>query len=95
MVRSLSGVAARVERLASRIRRHPSADGCSECRGAEQTTRIVCVYGDEQPDVPPESRCETCGRVIPNRYLAIRYDPSMKPPEEPSSWESLELFENR
>ena len=90
MMRSLSSVAARVERLASRIRQYSAPEGCSECRGEEQTSRIVCVYGDERPNIPSESRCETCGRVIPNRYIAIRYDPSMKPPEEPSSWESLE-----
>ena len=86
---SLSGVRARVDRLASRLRLS-AQPGCSECRGEEQTTRIVCVYGDEPPDIPADSRCETCGRVIAHRYVTVRWDVNMRPPEQPLTWEPLD-----
>jgi hypothetical protein len=89
MVRSLSSIVARIERLASRIRQYSRPVGCSECRGRKETTRIICVYGNERPDIPPQSRCETCGRVILPQFVTVVYDPRMKPPEEPTSWESL------
>ena len=75
---SLSGVRSRVDRLALKLVPAQSA-GCSSCRGQEDTPRVVCVYGDEVPDIPAETRCEACGRVIPLRYVTVGYDLNMKP----------------
>ena len=75
---SLSGVRSRLDRLALKLVT-PQPAGCSSCRGQEDTPRVVCVYGDEVPEVPSETRCEACGRVIPLRYVTIGYDINMKP----------------
>ena len=75
---SLSGVRSRVDRLALKLVT-PQTAGCASCRGQEDTPRVVCVYGDEVPDIPSETRCEACGRVIPLRYVTIGYDINMKP----------------
>jgi hypothetical protein len=40
---------------------------------------VVCRYGDERPDIPAETRCEACGRVIPLHHVTIGYDMNMKP----------------
>ena len=74
---SLSGVRSRVYPLA--LSWCPQAAGCVSCRGREDTPKVVCVYGDEVPDIPVETRCEVCGRVIPLRYVTIGYDINMKP----------------
>jgi hypothetical protein len=37
------------------------------------------VYGDEVPNIPKETRCESCGRLIPLRYATVRYDANMRP----------------
>jgi hypothetical protein len=75
---SLSGVRSRVDRLALKLVPTQSA-GCASCRGLEDTPRVACVYGNEVPNIPAETRCEACGRVIPLRYVTIRYDINMKP----------------
>ena len=77
---SLKGVLSRVDRLASKLGQSGQA-GCPQCRGREERTQIICVYGDAPADLPTETRCDSCGRVIPFEYVA--YDASMKPPEEP------------
>jgi hypothetical protein len=75
---SLSGVRARVDRLAARL--HLSAQtGCSACRGKEDIPCVLCYYGSAVPDIPEESRCEACGRVVPYRYVLVGYDINMKP----------------
>jgi hypothetical protein len=75
---SLSGVRSRVDRLALKLVPAQAA-GCVACRGQEDTPRVICVYGDDTPNVPAETRCEVCGRVIPRRFLVIAYDINMKP----------------
>ena len=75
---SLSGVRSRVDRLALKLVPAQAA-GCASCRGQEDTPKVVCVYGDDVPNVPPETRCEACGRVIPLRFLTITYHINMKP----------------
>lgn len=80
MRRSLSGVRARVDRLASRLQQSANRR-CSMCQGKECITRVVCVYGDEAPpELPAESQCEACGRLIPYDYILIRYHQDMAPP---------------
>ena len=79
---SLSGVRSRVDRLALKLVPAQAA-GCASCRGQEDTPKVVCVYGDDVPNVPPETRCEACGRVIPLRFLTITYDINMKPDDMP------------
>ena len=74
---SLSGVRSRVDRLALKLVPAQAA-GCAACRGQEDTPRVVCVYGDEVPNIPVETRCDACGRVIPVRYVTIGYDANMK-----------------
>jgi hypothetical protein len=74
---SLSGVRSRVDRLALKL--VPQSAGCPSCRGVEDSPKVVCVYGEEIPNIPVETHCGECGRVIPMRYLTIRYDPNMKP----------------
>jgi hypothetical protein len=76
--RSLTSVRSRVDRLALKLVPTQAA-GCASCRGQEDTPKVVCFYGDEVPDIPTETRCETCGRVIPLRYMTIGYDARMKP----------------
>jgi len=78
---SLSGVRARVDRLASRLQQSAQG-GCSTCRGKEHTPQIRCVYGKESAaaDVPAESRCDACGRLITYDYVVIEYHESMAPP---------------
>ena len=46
---------------------------------AAVTLRLLCVYGDDVPDIPRESRCDGCGRVILYRFITVRYDKNMKP----------------
>ena len=75
---SLSSVRSRVDRLALKLV-PAQAEGCASCRGQEDTPRVVCIYGDEVPDIPTEPRCDACGRVIPLRYVTIGYDINMKP----------------
>jgi hypothetical protein len=75
---SLSGVRTRVDRLAARLRLSARA-GCHECRDKEQQPKIVVFYGSDAPDVPGESRCEACDRVIPYQYELVGYDANMKP----------------
>jgi hypothetical protein len=75
---SLSGVRSRVDRLALKLVPAQAA-GCSSCRGREDTPKVVCFYGDEVPNIPTETRCQECGRVIPLRYVIIGYDLNMKP----------------
>jgi hypothetical protein len=75
---SLTGVRSRVDRLALKLVPAPAA-GCASCRGQEDTPKVVCVYGDEPPNIRAETRCEACGRVIPLRYVTVRYDANMKP----------------
>jgi hypothetical protein len=84
MRRSLSGVQARVDRLASRLRQSAQRR-CSMCRGKDRITQLICVYGDEPPpdDLPAEAHCEACGRLIPYDYSVIAYHEGMKPPDEP------------
>jgi hypothetical protein len=45
----------------------------------EDTPRVVCLYGDETPNIQAETLCEACGRAIPLRYVTIGYDINMKP----------------
>ena len=80
MRRPLSGVQARVDRLASRLSAHA---GCPECRGKEDTARLLVVYGDEPapPEASAEHRCDQCQRVIPYHYVVVSYDPAMRPPD--------------
>jgi hypothetical protein len=78
MRESLSGVRSRVDRLALKLVPLQAA-GCASCGGREDTPKVVCVYGEEVPEIPPETRCEACGRVIPLRYVTIGYDINMKP----------------
>jgi hypothetical protein len=47
--------------------------------GQEDTPKVVCVYGDELPDIPTETRCRVRGRVIAFRYVTVGYDINMKP----------------
>jgi len=75
---SLSGVRSRVDRLALKLVT-PQAAGCPTCRGQEHTPKVVCLYGDEVPDIPTENVCDACGRVIPLRYVTVFYDRNMKP----------------
>jgi hypothetical protein len=75
---SLSGVRSRVDRLALKIVPTQAA-GCASCRGQEDTPKVVCVYGDEVPNIAAETRCEVCGAVIPFRYVTIGYDINMRP----------------
>jgi hypothetical protein len=75
---SLSGVRSRVDRLALKLV-SPQTAGCDSCRGREDTPTVLCFYGDERPDIPRETRCEACGRLIPMRYVAVGYDINMKP----------------
>jgi NAD-dependent SIR2 family protein deacetylase len=75
---SLSGVRSRVDRLALKLGPLQAA-GCASCRGQEDTPRVLCVYGDEIPDIPSEVRCEACERLIPLRHMIVRYDANMKP----------------
>lgn len=79
-MRGLSGVQTRVNRLASRLSAH---GGCPECRGKEDTARILVVYGDEPapPEASAETRCDRCQRVIPFRYVVVSYDAAMRPPD--------------
>ena len=77
-MRSLAGVRMRTERLATRLM-PPTPVGCPSCRGKEATPKICCAYGDEAPEIPAESRCDVCGRLIPYRFATIVYDRNMKP----------------
>ena len=80
MRRSLASVRARVDRLSAR-RRRAAQRGCRECWGREERPRIHCLYGEASvPDIS-ESRCSTCGRVIPYQDIVITYDEAMAPPE--------------
>ena len=82
-MRSLTRVRSRVHRLASRLDCRAPA-GCPQCRDEEDTTKILVVYGDEVAKIPPEARCGACGRVIAKKYLTVRYNAHMRPPEEPT-----------
>jgi hypothetical protein len=65
--------------LASKLMPLQSA-GCASCCGREDSPKVVCVYGDGVPNIPAETRCESCGRVIiPLRYVTIAYDINMRP----------------
>jgi hypothetical protein len=75
---SLSSVRSRVDRLALKLV-PPQSAGCAGCRGQEDTPKVVCIYGDELPNIHAETRCEACGRLIPVRYVIVRYDGNMKP----------------
>ena len=79
---SLFGVRARVDRLASRLHLFAKA-GCSGCLGKEDTPCVLCYYGSAVPDIPAESQCEECGRVIPLQYAVVGYDVNMKPDDMP------------
>jgi hypothetical protein len=74
----LAGVRSRVDRLALKLVPTQAA-GCASCRGQVNTPKVVCFYGDEQPNIPVETRCESCGRVMPLAYVTISYDINMKP----------------
>jgi len=82
-MRSLTNVRSRVDRLAARLDCR-AREGCPQCRHEEDTTQILCVYGDAVAKIPPEARCGACGRVIPKQYLTVSYDERMRPPEQPT-----------
>ena len=75
---SLSGIRSRVDRLALKLG-SPGADGCLSCRNQEETTRVCCIYGNEKPKMPMETRCPACGRLIPVHWVSVAYDINMKP----------------
>ena len=65
---SLSGVRARIDRLASRLHRL-ARTGCPGCLGKEDTPCVLCYYGSAVPDIPAESQCET---MWPSDPVSIR-----------------------
>ena len=76
MRRSLSGVRARVDRLAGQL---GSRAGCPVCQEDEARVRLWHRFGDDAPfshgnELAPSQSCSACGRTYERRRLVIWYE---------------------
>ena len=69
MRRALSGVRARVDRLASRLK-SSTVGGCAICRKDEEQVRLC--WHDPQTE-PQSNTCDRCGRTYALRYTVLSW----------------------
>ena len=78
---SLSGVRARVERLASRLQ--STGGGCAACREDEERIRFRWhddlaefprTVADVLAELPHSNTCDSCGRTYALRYTVLGWE---------------------